>query len=514
MFSVLQSRCNTAASSSTSRQSSRPACIEPLEKRSLLSATLYAADSSTSLFKVDTGTGQTHVVGNMGVTMYDIAMNANGDLYGVDGGSALYRINPTTCATTRLGSLGFQVTGLAFSKTGTLYAASNSLYSINVLNGAPLRVGSFGGAFCEGDIAFDAAGRLFLSTTGGSLAQIDVATGKATTLGSIGFSQTLGLASGTDGVMYGMSNATRQIFSLNLVTGHGTAVSSFSGVNGVFGAASAPVITPVISKLTPPLVSGRSSPQPLTIAGGNFQQGCTVTLRDLTAGKTYTKRTILAETSTHLTIYPNFGTSAHSWSVEVINPGNASSGQYKFKVVAPGALPFGTVLGSFNGVTAYSNSAVGFDSKTYNHDPISGKNTGLKWQCVEFVNRYYAEHYGVDIQHLALDKGGWNATSFFGNLKKDSRFTTFGNGSTSAPKEGDILCFSDGTGPGHVAIVREVLPAAGIITVIQQNVTESYRDANFAYTYTLVNGGYVISGANISVPGSTYTVQGWVRLKA
>ena len=53
----------------------------------------------------------------------------------------------------------------------------------------------------------------------------------------MGFSEVYGMAYGPNGVLYGLSDATDQIFSVSLSSGHGSLVSSFAnqGVNGVNG---------------------------------------------------------------------------------------------------------------------------------------------------------------------------------------------------------------------------------------------------------------------------------------
>ncbi len=98
----------------------------------------------------------------------------------------------------------------------------------------------------------------------------------------------------------------------------------------------APIGTPTITSVTPNPVTGSDIQQPFTINGNNFASGCTVTLRDLTAAQTFANRTIGSFTTSQIVINPNFTTAAHNWSVEVLNPGSASSGQFNFTVVAPG----------------------------------------------------------------------------------------------------------------------------------------------------------------------------------
>jgi len=158
-----------------------------------------------------------------------------------------------------------------------------------------------------------------------------------------------------------------------------------------------------------------------------------------------------------------------------------------------GKMPFDTVVGSFNGVTAYSNGSVTTDST----DRIS---TGLKWQCVEFVRRYYSTVYGMNIG------AGENASGFYSSAAS-WKLASFPNGGTVSPQVGDILCFAGGSsGNGHVAIITGV--SSTQITVIQQNVTESSRDAAFPYPMSVTVGKYTVSGSTL---GTTYHCQGWLR---
>lgn len=99
-----------------------------------------------------------------------------------------------------------------------------------------------------------------------------------------------------------------------------------------------------------------------------------------------------------------------------------------------------------------------------------GYNLGIKYQCVEFVKRYYYEHFN----HKMPDSYG-HAKHFFDpeladgarNTKRD--LVQYVNGSTRKPHPGDLLVL----GPsvlnryGHVAIVSEVTESD--IEIVQQN---------------------------------------------
>ena len=156
--------------------------------------------------------------------------------------------------------------------------------------------------------------------------------------------------------------------------------------------------------------------------------------------------------------------------------------------------PWGTSIGSFKGVTAYSNGSHDYDSPRGSY--------GLNYQCAEYVTRYYSLIYSVNL-------AGQNAYQFFANASSRG-LASFQNGGNVAPQSGDILCFGGGSGGfGHVAIISDV--NSGGVTVIQENVTESVRDAAYAYALTVSGGTYTVDASRL---GSTYYCQGWLRKSA
>ncbi|MBP8966207.1 MAG: CHAP domain-containing protein, partial [Paludibacteraceae bacterium] len=153
--------------------------------------------------------------------------------------------------------------------------------------------------------------------------------------------------------------------------------------------------------------------------------------------------------------------------------------------------PFGTLLGSFNGVDAYSNCNTNYYSEIHNY--WGGTYTGIKWQCVEYVNRYYKIVYGLD---LFGTKCFGNANSYYSNAK-NAGLLAYPNGGSIAPQVGDILC-SNGMTYGHVAIVMEV--GTNFVKVIHQNFSNSNC------FMTLNRSGNTVSGFN-----GNYPIEGWVR---
>jgi len=135
----------------------------------------------------------------------------------------------------------------------------------------------------------------------------------------------------------------------------------------------------------------------------------------------------------------------------------------------------GEAIDSYNGITVFYN---GQESNVFGrnitHDDY---NLGLKYQCVEFVKRFYYYHY----DHKMPDSYG-HAKDLFDETLPDRKFNPkrglyqFINGSEYRPLPGDILIF----GPnyknpyGHAAIVT--LSKGDRMEVIHQNVGETTRE--------------------------------------
>jgi PEP-CTERM motif-containing protein len=187
---------------------------------------LYVSDSGGRLGTVDVATGTTVVIGNMGVAMTDIAFDASGHLFGTDFDN-LYSINPATAAIAFIGSMGVSdANALVFGSDGTLYEAGNSstdLRSVNTTTGATTVLGNIGFS-SGGDLAFN-GGSLYLAT-GSQLVRVGLSPVSGTLVGSFGFSNVFGLATGEDGVLYGISG--HDVFSVNTTTGAGTYKSTYN----------------------------------------------------------------------------------------------------------------------------------------------------------------------------------------------------------------------------------------------------------------------------------------------
>jgi uncharacterized protein (TIGR03437 family) len=165
--------------------------------------------------------------------------------------------------------------------------------------------------------------------------------------------------------------------------------------------------------------------------------------------------------------------------------------------------------------------------------------TGLEWQCVEFVRRYYLQIYQVPTDESNLgDASSWYdnaATPEHANLG----LLRFQNGGTTAPQIGDILTSAGCLEPncsakeaadthlGHVAIVSSVPSNLSVCAIMQncqvcavmQNWSEGLRDAagtlaagGHCMTMTISGSTYTVNGFNDHSPATdSYPIQGWLR---
>jgi surface antigen len=158
----------------------------------------------------------------------------------------------------------------------------------------------------------------------------------------------------------------------------------------------------------------------------------------------------------------------------------------------------GTPLDSLNGVIVYHNGSM---SNVSGRNVVDGYNVGLRYQCVEFVKRYYLEHYGHRMPNsYGHAKDFFDASVKDGALSIDRGLLQFTNPSASKPAVGDLLILDGwrGNAYGHVAIVSAV--EDGELEVVQQNTGSTRNKYNFAF----VDGAWRLDNDR---------ALGWLRMK-
>ncbi len=225
---------------------------------------LYINDANNNIGTVDLVTGAVTVIGNTGVNVTGIAFDPSGDLYGISS-TDLYQINVSTGVAKDIGpTLIPDGDALVFDGDGDLFAAGGGTNVLYFLDSAT------GTGFAYAEIGFDSAGNLafnggelYLSATTNQLIEIDPNTLVSTVEGNFSFPNVVGLASGDNGVLYGVSGTT--IFSIDTATGAGTPVLDYGG-KGLAAAAGA-----AFSDEATPYITSASTATGQIAANFNFQ---------------------------------------------------------------------------------------------------------------------------------------------------------------------------------------------------------------------------------------------------
>jgi surface antigen len=159
----------------------------------------------------------------------------------------------------------------------------------------------------------------------------------------------------------------------------------------------------------------------------------------------------------------------------------------------------GKEIDQYRDVSVYYNGIV-YTRSHGRYYSDSGYYYGQKWQCVEYIKRFYAQAK----QHSMPDVFG-NAKDYFdssvgqGQLNESRGLIQYRNGESISPKPDDLIVFTDRR-YGHVAIITTVTDDS--IEIIQQNILWGTRNK---LPLRMENGNYYV--------GNTRKPAGWLRLE-
>jgi surface antigen len=162
----------------------------------------------------------------------------------------------------------------------------------------------------------------------------------------------------------------------------------------------------------------------------------------------------------------------------------------------------GQKIDNFNGVVIYYNGKV--STVKGRNLTVGNYNLGLKYQCVEFVKRYYYEK----LNHKMPNAYG-NAKDFFerkvqdGKINKSRNLIQYQNPSTTKIQVEDLIIFDANVFNkfGHVAIVSRV--SKNEIEIVQQNPGQ-FAKSRVTIDLKTRNGKYYVESSK---------VLGWLRKK-
>lgn len=203
---------------------------------------LFLSSASGQLVAADVGTGEVESIGVTGAPFTDIAFDPDDRLFGVTWDS-LFEIDPHSGTTTYIGAHGFpgarnEINALVVGADGTAYAAGNDiLLALDLESGAGTYLGTLSGYNSAGDLAFDADGRLLLTTDTGELVEVHVDGSGAVAIGDLPFDDIYAFAATPEGELYGV-RARREIVAIDAHSGLATVVGSLqseSSIGSVWG---------------------------------------------------------------------------------------------------------------------------------------------------------------------------------------------------------------------------------------------------------------------------------------
>lgn len=172
----------------------------------------------------------------------------------------------------------------------------------------------------------------------------------------------------------------------------------------------------------------------------------------------------------------------------------------KFSSNLPHAV--GQPVDTFNGVVVYYNGKISHVSGR--NLTADNYNLGLRYQCVEFVKRYYYEF----LKHKMLDPYG-HAKDFYDKSVPDGQkngkrgLFQYSNPSRTKPEIHDLVIFDGhaGNSYGHVAIISDVNDYE--IEIVQQN-PGIFGNSRERFPLTFQNDSWKITHDRIL---------GWLRKK-
>ena len=166
----------------------------------------------------------------------------------------------------------------------------------------------------------------------------------------------------------------------------------------------------------------------------------------------------------------------------------------------------------WNGVDIYSNGS----DFPYFYENECPDYYGLKFQCVELVQRYYWEHVG---RNTGSGSPSWGIASAYQAWEHHPpEYTAYPNGGGSTPQPGDILVWrAEGryVPHGHVAVVVQVL--GDRVVFVQQNSKEGgvsgrawvngWIDDEYLYGWLhATSSDHIPPDGAISTPSQTVTI--------
>lgn len=143
--------------------------------------------------------------------------------------------------------------------------------------------------------------------------------------------------------------------------------------------------------------------------------------------------------------------------------------------------PFGTALGTYQGVTSFSNGHDQYYSRQQNF--YKEHYTGIKYQCVEYARRWLQQSKNLTFHNVPHAADVWKL-HYFENLDTSllSPVLSIANGAKSLPTIDSFLIWQrSALCPfGHIAVITEVDLVKKTIRIAEQNINNNYWPGDYS----------------------------------
>lgn len=174
------------------------------------SAAMLLHSTNGELFRMNLDSLKATYIGETGLTLWDIAIDADGKLWGITNDSDLYAIDPNNAAIEYIGPVGTSsLSSLVYDRgRSTLFAVSEygALVRIDRATGAGTQEMNLGNHGSSGDLAIGRGGELLLTTNNGKLIAINVEQKTTQIRGSLPNSTLWALDRAPDGRLIGIDS--------------------------------------------------------------------------------------------------------------------------------------------------------------------------------------------------------------------------------------------------------------------------------------------------------------------
>lgn len=147
--------------------------------------------------------------------------------------------------------------------------------------------------------------------------------------------------------------------------------------------------------------------------------------------------------------------------------------------------------GYYNGVPSYRKINNDNNDNKENYNYVGNIITGIKWECIEFVRRYFVKRYHMIFVSVKNVYDMINLKDFFDFLNFEKvPLKLFKISDNYKPKIDDIVLFNY-EDTGHVAIISNLTNISNIVEICEQNWEKPWENKNYSRKICINNSNII-----------------------